>query len=120
MTKVLIVGINPSNSKSVKPCITLKRLYRWADELGLQFFSFVNCISRPGSYTFKDVEFDLLSECVKGYDKVIALGGFPSKALQKMHISHYAMPHPSGLNRRLNDKQYEKHVIGECDEYLRS
>ncbi|CAB5221458.1 hypothetical protein UFOVP247_170 [uncultured Caudovirales phage] len=117
---MLIVGINPSSSKSVKPCITLKRLYRWADTLSIQFFSFVNCIGRPGAYTHKDVDYELLLTCVNGYDKVIALGGFPSKTLNRLGVEHFVLPHPSGLNRKLNDLEYEKRVLEECSDYLKT
>lgn len=117
-SKVLIVGINPSSSKRVDPCITLKRLYRWTDSLGIQFFSFVNCIGRPGPYTHMDIDYEFLLTCVNGYDKVIALGGFPSRALNKLGIDHFVMPHPSGLNRKLNDPAYEKQALEECSEYI--
>jgi hypothetical protein len=115
---VLIVGINPSSSKKADPTITLKRLYQWTDSLGLQFFSFVNCINKPGAYSFKDVDFDFLSTCAQGYDKVISLGNFPSRALNKLGIEHFVMPHPSGLNRKLNDKHYELSMLEHLKEYL--
>ena len=117
---MLIVGINPSSSKSISPCITLKRLYGWADALSIQFFSFVNCIGRPGPYSHRDVDYELLLACVEGYDKVIALGGFPSRALDKIGVDHFMLPHPSGLNRKLNDKEYEKRILEECDAYIKS
>jgi len=56
--------------------------------------------------------------CVQGYDKVISLGGFPSKALKKIGVDHFVMPHPSGLNRKLNDPAYEKQALQECKDYL--
>ena len=116
----MIVGINPSSSKRVDPCITLKRLYRWTDALSIQFFSFVNCIGRPGPYSNKDVDCEFLMKCAKGYDKVIALGGFPSHALKKLGVDHFMLPHPSGLNRKLNDREYEKRVLEECSEYIKA
>ena len=116
--RVLVVGINPSSSKSVKPCITLKRLYRWMGELGYTYFSFVNCIGRSGPYSSKDVEYDLLSDCAEGYSRVIALGGFASAALKKIGIEHFTMPHPSGLNRKLNDRDYELKMLRDCHEYI--
>jgi len=116
--RVLIVGINPSSSKRVDPCITLKRLYRWADELGLQFFSFVNCIGRPGPYSQIDIDYQFLLTCTNGYDRIISLGGFPSRALNKLGIDHFIMPHPSGLNRKLNDRTYEKQMLQSCLNYL--
>ena len=52
------------------------------------------------------------------YDKVIALGNVASDSLKKINVEHFKMPHPSGLNRQLNDKDFEKKKIKECYNYL--
>lgn len=52
-------------------------------------------------------------------DKVIALGRTAEKALTLLGIPHYAMPHPSGLNRLLNDPAYVTEKINGLKEYLR-
>lgn len=117
-TRVLIVGINPSSADASRVSISIKRLCRWAQEMGLDYFSFVNCIPQPGKYTAKDVDYELLRECSRGYVKVIALGGFPSSALKKLGIEHFTLPHPSGLNRKLNDREYEKQILEKCSEYI--
>ena len=52
------------------------------------------------------------------YHKVIALGNVASDSLKKINVEHFKMPHPSGLNRQLNDKQFEKNKIKECYNYL--
>ena len=118
--RVLVVGINPSSARTDKICQSIKRLVGWADALGLQHYSFVNCIGHPGPYSHRDVEYEFLQECAKGYDKVLALGGFPSKALNRIGVEHFMLPHPSGLNRKLNDKQYEQDILEKCGEYLRA
>ena len=100
--KILIVGINPSSAKADKLCQS------------------INCIGRPGPYTHRDVEYEFLQECSEGYDKVLALGGFPSKALNKIGVEHFTLPHPSGLNRKLNDKEYERQILEKCSEYLKA
>ena len=116
--RVLIVGINPSGSDPTRVSQSIKRLCKWTESLGLTFFSFVNCISRPGPYRESDVDYEMLQECVKGYKKVIALGNFPSMALSKIKVEHFMLPHPSGLNRKLNDKSYETKILEECREYI--
>jgi hypothetical protein len=116
--RVLIVGINPSGSDPTRVSQSIKRLCKWTEEMGLTFFSFVNCISRPGPYRESDVDYDLLKECTKGYTKVIALGNFPSMALSKIDVEHFMLPHPSGLNRKLNDKSYEIKILEECRGYI--
>jgi hypothetical protein len=115
MARVLIVGINPSTAANSK---TISRLCTWAEQLGIDYYSFVNCISQPGLYSFNDIDYNFLAECSKGYEKVIALGNFPSKALKKINIKHFTLPHPSGLNRKLNDPMYVKDQLEKCRDYI--
>ena len=114
-TRVLIVGINPSDKQNSK---TLQRLNKWADELGIKYYSFVNCISKSGVYKASDIDYNTLSRCVEGYEKIITLGNFASSALTKLGINHHSMPHPSGLNRNLNDPAYEKQQLRDGGQYL--
>lgn len=65
----------------------------------------------------KDVDWNILA-LTKSYDQVIALGHFASKALTKLSVDHFCLPHPSPLNRQLNDPQYERTVLSECYNYL--
>ena len=37
---------------------------------------------------------------------IVALGQVASTRLQDQNISHYGLPHPSGLNRLNNDQEY--------------
>lgn len=119
-SRILVVGINPSAARPDKISISISRLYKWMERMGIEMFSFTNCITRPGPYKYADIDFDLLAKSAAGYDKVIALGNFPSRALRDLHIRHFVMPHPSGLNRKLNDPAYEEMMIGECIDYIAS
>ena len=117
--RAIVVGINPSSHKTVdKHCITIKRLFKWMDALNIKYFSFVNCISSPGKYSKSDIEYEFLNKCTREYDAVLALGNFPSEALTKINIKHFKLPHPSGLNRLLNDSNYELSVLNNCREYI--
>ena len=115
--RLLIVGINPAKG-GPKIKGALSRLSCWMDAIGVKHWSFTNCIFNPGPYSYKDVDFKHLSHCTNGYDKVVALGGFPSRALTELGIDHHVLPHPSGLNRNLNDKDYEKAQVKKCKEYI--
>ena len=67
----------------------------------------------------KDIDREFLYQAVSYHSKVIALGQFPSKILSKLGKKHFALPHPSGLNRLLNDKRYELAQLDKCSEYLK-
>jgi hypothetical protein len=115
--RIIIVGINPAKgSPRIKG--TLSRLAFWMDAASVRHWSFTNCIFTPGSYSYKDVDYKYLSQCVAGYNKVVALGKFPSKALSELGINHHMLPHPSRLNRKLNDAEYEKYQVKLYKEYI--
>lgn len=116
-SKVLVVGINPGVGK-IRKNSAITRLYAWMQEIGCTPFSFTNVIHTSGMYNNKDIDYKVLSECASGYTKIIALGGFVSAALKRINIPHHTMPHPSPLNRRLNDKAYEREQIILAMEYL--
>lgn len=115
--RVIVVGINPAKG-SPKIKGTLARLAGWMDKIGIKHWSFINCVPEPGPYSLKQVDYDHVSSCTNGYDKIIALGGFPSSALSRLGINHHVLPHPSGLNRNLNDKVYEEDQVNRCKDYI--
>lgn len=49
----------------------------------------------------------------------IACGNIASEALNDEGIKHFKLPHPSGRNRKLNDKKYEKNLLKECYKWIR-
>ena len=113
MDKVIIVGQNPS---PVEKSGTFRKLDQWVAEWKLNSgYDFMNCSDEVGQkYT---IDYDSLKVTSK-YDKVIALGNVASNSLKRLNIDHFKMPHPSGLNRQLNDKDFEKKKIKECYNYL--
>lgn len=54
-----------------------------------------------------------------GVDKVVALGKKAEKFCIENNIQYFAMPHPSGLNRQLNDKEYVALKLKECEKYIK-
>lgn len=112
--RVIFVGLNPARpGRTLSQA--LRRLSSWADSLEIGFFSFTNAYY--GSLDSPDLPF--LRDCVVGYDRVIALGNVASVSLNKIGIDHFKMPHPSGRNRLLNDRNYELAMIERCREYIR-
>ena len=110
ISKPLILGINPSPT-AFRRNHSLHRLAYWMTALGYDTYCFSNIIPYEGKYTHKDVDIDFVRESIEGHDTILALGGFVSSVLKRMDIDHITMPHPSPLNRKLNDKQYEKNML---------
>lgn len=50
-------------------------------------------------------------------DRLVALGKSAASVLTKLGLKHLEMPHPSGLNRKLNDKAYTEVKINELKQY---
>ena len=110
ISKPLILGINPSPT-AFRRNHSLHRLAHWMTALGYDTYCFSNIIPYEGKYTHKDVDIDFVRKSIEGHDTILALGGFVSNTLKRMDIDHITMPHPSPLNRKLNDKQYEKNML---------
>lgn len=51
-------------------------------------------------------------------DRVIALGKTAEYGCQILGIPFLAMPHPSGLNRQLNDKEFVARKIEELRKFI--
>lgn len=50
-------------------------------------------------------------------DRLVALGKSAASVLAKLNLKFLEMPHPSGLNRKLNDKAYVEAMISALKEY---
>jgi len=51
-------------------------------------------------------------------DQIVALGREASTILTQHTIPHLHIPHPSGLNRKLNDVKRVNKFLQECKEYV--
>lgn len=120
--KLLVIGINqpPTGYKNGKETGTIRRLNQWMSEFGVNIFSFSNVHEDRCHLPLKNVNYERLGEMVNGYEKIITLGDYPSKALDKIGISYFKLPHPSGLNRLLNDKTFVENVLSQCKKYIHS
>lgn len=119
--RLLIVGMNPSNTPErvkVRKNSTLDRLNRWMDFAGVKHYSFINVVEQRGKVSHKDVDYDFLKTVTGDYKYILALGGFASKALCNVKVSHFKLPHPSPLNRVLNDKNKEALYLMAFKDYI--
>jgi uracil-DNA glycosylase len=133
MMKIMFVGSNPSVRSGSAVAFwndTKSRavLDGWTDQLlkcNDYTFYYTNVYNKPTvsnrPLTMKQIKESLdqlkNSAEVQEPDRIIALGKTAEKALTLLHIPHMAMPHPSGLNRKLNDKTYVEQKIKELVEY---
>lgn len=94
------------------------KLHHWYDELKIVHASFANIYDTPGKFSLKDIKKEYLNEICPNYDKVLALGAKVGDVLDLMHIPHFKLPHPSGLNRKLNDSGFIEQTLEDCRWYL--
>ena len=116
---ILILGINPSPA-AFRKNHSLTRLANWMTFLGYDTYCFSNVLPYEGAYSRKDVDYDFVRKSTQGHDTILALGGFVSNVLSRMNIDHIPLPHPSPLNRQLNDKKYEKNMLKKVKYLLRN
>ena len=55
---------------------------------------------------------------INEHDQIVALGREASNALDKAILPHLRIPHPSGLNRKLNDPREVNRFLKECKDYV--
>ena len=119
---IFFVGDKPSrkNKNPKIPFVGTKsytRLLQWIDAMDISVTDVVLCntenIDRLGQ-----VNVPGLLTCVEHGDHVIALGKAAEKHLTNLKIAHFPMPHPSGLNRQNNNKDFIKKKLKECKKWL--
>jgi uracil-DNA glycosylase family 4 len=141
MSRILFIGSNPSqkSSKTVPfwhDTNSRKVLDKWFSHVQgevthTHFLNVSNQVT-PGNRPLKTSEIKvsldrLEREITLGIrpDYIITLGKTAEKALVMMKITetgydYYAMPHPSGLNRQLNDPKFIQEKIKGLQNYLKS
>ena len=112
----IIIGMNPTKAKYRKGCAWY-RLQDWIDELDIGMVAFTN-LSHDPYWDKKTVDIAYVRESARPHGKVIALGGLVSKVLSGLSIDHYTLPHPSPLNRQINDDDFINMKLKECKRYL--
>jgi uracil-DNA glycosylase len=114
--RVIFVGSNPAiNANTTQPFQSSRSgliLRAWVAQMGLRFedCGLANTSDTPTPHNRPLSRRELvegipaLREKVQGYDIVVALGTTADAALTLAGIAHETLPHPSGLNRKCNNK----------------
>lgn len=87
--------------------------YSWT--IGSHFFTPIDACHIYNQVDFTELELLII---YNGW-RIIALGNEASKKLKKAGLPHFKMPHPSGLNRQVNDKKFIAKKIKECKTWLK-
>lgn len=120
--KVLFVGDTPSRlNKDPKIAFVGARchsiLITWQMLLGVDNSRLVN------SNDPEKLRTDIIRHHWLGY-KIVALGNEAQKRIARviksedLKVSFYKIDHPSGLNRKLNDKKYLDNMLEQCYNWI--
>jgi uracil-DNA glycosylase len=136
MSKVLFVGSNPSAAAHSAAPFDLstrsgKVLKSWIDKVGISTYAQINVAqyptenNRPLSKQEVDEAVPQLRKEIMpfweaGY-KIVTLGHTATLAVSKCHTFMYInLPHPSGLNRKLNDAKFVEKELERLRDFIRS
>jgi hypothetical protein len=124
--KIVFIGINPS--KASPDCSAFhpstksrKTLDKWVEdvskmvniEIDVDFYN----ISTDKESSVPTIDADDIKSLPRRYT-IVALGNKVTYYLTKNRIRHIAMPHPSGLNRKLNDPEYTAKKLRELADFI--
>lgn len=131
MAKVLLIGSNPSvRSPDNSPFHANTRsriiLDAWFKDLQGHTKAFINVSDTVKAdnkpLTGKEIETasPLFSERLKEFEgyKFVALGKTAAKACEMVGVKYLEMPHPSGMNRQLNDPKFVEEKIKRLREFI--
>ena len=114
MIKVVFVGDAPS-SKNIDPNVAFigtpshKNLIGWLAKLNCNDYILIN----------SNTEYNLEKiAALSKENKIVALGKKAGDRLAKIEVAHFKMPHPSPLNRILNDESKVNEFLEMCREYI--
>ena len=130
MSGIIFIGSNPSQASQSTCAFDLDTkswatLCSWIDAASIYVASFDNVsnIKTPGNRPLNAREIhEGMRNLMKtlAYHKpqhIVAVGKTAHKALTKYEVPHLEIPHPSGLNRKLNDPKYVESQIDKLRSY---
>jgi hypothetical protein len=114
MKYVIFVGDRPSNKNRHRffafvGTRSQKQIIRWTPKLGLRINETL-LVNASHKYAHKILR---IPEIV-----IVALGKAAHNYLKKQGLEHFTLPHPSGLNRALNDKIRLDEQLKACKAYI--
>ncbi len=119
-----IVGQNPKSKVNIKHPFkgtrSLTKLTSWlkaanVDIEEVALFNAVDVVGKVSEKLLKDpLNIEKLRDKLKGFKYVVSAGNFALMAVLKCkldNVDHYNIPHPSGLNRKLNLKDADTATV---------
>ena len=126
---IVFVGSNPSMaSGSAMPFAvdtkSYKILWSWINAaISIPAVCYHNVSDKPTPNN-RPLKISEIKECIPGlqiamhdHSRIVALGKTAHKALTMAGIPHLELPHPSGLNRKLNCPFYVNEQISKLRDY---
>lgn len=123
---IWFVGSNPSrkNDDRLTPFYGTKShltLLSWIAYLGVKNYNFINASNEffdDGKVKVTNSDLIRLWTALSTERQVVTLGKIASRALNRLHIEHCSLPHPSPRNRLLNNPDLINQELSKCREYL--
>ena len=111
---ILFVGDKPSKCADpdvpFKGAACEKRLMEWLSYINPGYYEIVNSVSKQ--------DILLINLAIATNSIIIALGNNAAKRLKS--YPHFKLPHPSGKNFQINDKEFISKRLTECKNYIES
>lgn len=112
MSTVLFVGDKPSRANWKQEVAfvgtrSFRTLMLWVSQMGLMDYKMVNSNSPDDMFTIARHE-----------GPIVALGNVASIRITRLGRNHFKLPHPSGRNRLLNNKDELKWKLVSCKEWV--
>ena len=83
------------------------RFNQWMDYIGIRHYSFVNLSSDPNwDFRFTSIEKQFIIQVLNQHDKIVCWGDRAALYVKRLGFQCFTVPHPSGLNRKINDREY--------------
>lgn len=116
-SRVVFVGDRPSRLNKNKKVAFVgakcyNRLVSWISTIQPKDFILINSHTNSMLSLIKNYY-------LEGY-KIVALGNLAATRLCTLGVPHHKLPHPSGLNRKLNNKQYVISALKAAKHYINS
>lgn len=122
---VLFLAQNPKTEENLKFPLkgtrSGKTFELWLALLGDPEGRVMNASQKLGKVSWKDYNsLEEMEEAIRefGFTKFVALGEYASGLFERLGIRHFKLPHPSGLSRKLNDKQEIIRQLNLCRVYI--
>jgi uracil-DNA glycosylase len=123
--KVVFLGSNPSAlnddpNVAFKGSASYPRLLKWIEffKLNIDDVVLLNCSNRVlekgEKLSDEDIDLSMLKYIVQEDTKIVALGQIAAKAVEKLKLDFFVLPHPSPLNRMLNDEKALMVLLNQC------